>query len=429
MYGVDMFLFRDVIDFTFGTALFFNALLFIPQAICIVRNKTARNVSLITFCGFLIVELILMLYALMAHDYLAMSGYMLNVMTCSSVVILAILYRGKQSDKMDFSTEEVTVQLQECVYGKNRDDVFQDDHRDSFVKEEFLVNASSNPKTTVPDAADTEGLMACDLSYLEKNTAVTDNTPHVLLVEDNPLIQYVTQSLLRDTGFIVDVAGTGAEALKKFTTNEYDLVYMDIGLPDQDGYFVTQAMRARERALGVLPVPVIALTAHGAMDVEAFCMRSGMQGVLSKPLTQEQAHAIWAKFGCGEAREIIGLTIVQQPETVPLEKQIIDLDETVALLGSQEYARELLALWHEMLTHRFLPALEDFIAKRDDEALRQELHTMLGSLCYVKTPLLNQAVLELQTAARNHPNNIEAAYQHVLKESQRFIEYYQQDFV
>lgn len=259
----------------------------------------------------------------------------------------------------------------------------------------------------------------------DEKSALPKGAPRILLVEDNSLIQHVTQALLHDSGFLVDIASTGAEALKHFAINKYDLIYMDIGLPDQDGYSVTQAMRAREKALGVvLPVPVIALTAHGALDVEAFCMRSGMQGVLSKPLSREQASAIWAKFGLGKAHDVPGLTIIRSPEIIPLEQQIIDMDGTIALLGSREYANELLALWEEMLTHRFLPALKDFVAKRDDEALRQELHTMLGSLCYVKTPLLNQAVLELQAAARNHPNNIEAAYRHMLAEAQRFVDQY-----
>ena len=267
------------------------------------------------------------------------------------------------------------------------------------------------------------------LEKIEKKYDLPENAPRVLLVEDNPLIQHVTQSLLNGAGFEVDVAATGAEAIKKFSPEKYRLIYMDIGLPDQDGYAVTQAIRTKEAELKAIQVPIIALTAHGAMDVEAFCSRAGMQGVLSKPLTREQARAVWKKFGLGQPEKVSGLTIIGNAEAAPLPLKVIDMEGTVALLGSKEYAEELLGLWFEMLTKRFLPALKDLVEKRDDEGLRHELHNMLGSLCYVKTPLLNQAVLELQTAARNHPQGIEAAYQHVVMEAERFIRQYQQQFL
>ncbi|MBP9726074.1 MAG: PAS domain-containing protein [Gammaproteobacteria bacterium] len=259
---------------------------------------------------------------------------------------------------------------------------------------------------------------------LGKNYPLAENAPRILLVEDNPLIQNVTQALLNGLGFIVDVAGAGAEAIEKFSPGKYALIYMDIGLPDQDGYSVTQVIREKETRVNASAVPIIALTAHGAVDVEAFCGRAGMQGVLSKPLTREQAAAVWERFGLGKSERVAGLTLIGHAEATPQTGQIIDMDGTISLLGTKEYAEELLVLWFEMLTQRFLPALKDFVEKRDDEALRQELHNMLGSLCYVKAPLLNQAVLELQTAARNHPQSIESAYQHVLQEAQRFIKHY-----
>lgn len=261
----------------------------------------------------------------------------------------------------------------------------------------------------------------------EMPTTLSDDAPRILLVEDNTMIQHVTQSLLNGAGFKVDVAATGAEALNKFAPEKYRLIYMDIGLPDQDGYTVTQAIRAKEAELNAVAVPIIALTAHGAVDVDAFCGRAGMQGVLSKPLTREQAEAVWKKFGLGQSQKVSGLTMPEHAEVEPVATKVIDMEGTVALLGSKEYAEELFDLWFEMLTKRFLPALKDLVEKRDDEGLRHEVHTMLGSLCYVKTPLLNNAVLELQTASRSHPQGIEAAYRHVVVEAQRFIDHYEKN--
>ena len=128
----------------------------------------------------------------------------------------------------------------------------------------------------------------------------------------------------------------------------------------------------------------------------------------------------------GKSEKVNGLTIIENSDATPDITKIIDIKSTAALLGSQKRAEELLTLWFEMLTQRFLPALQDLMSKNDIEGMRHELHAMLGSLCYVKTPLLNQAVLELQTATRSHPQEIENTYQQVIQESQRFVEQYQQ---
>ncbi|MES2203873.1 MAG: ATP-binding protein, partial [Pseudomonadota bacterium] len=260
----------------------------------------------------------------------------------------------------------------------------------------------------------------------EHKKTLPANAPRIFLVEDNPLIQHVTEALLNGAGFSVDIAGTGAEALEKFSPGKYGLVYMDIGLPDQDGYSVAHAIREKEKSLAT---PIIALTAHGALDVERFCSRAGMQGVLSKPLTREQATSVWERYGLGKSEKVDGLTMIENTDKTPVASQIIDIKGTASLLGSKDRAKELLTLWFEMLTKRFLPALHDLISKHDIEGLRHELHAMLGSLCYVKTPLLNQALLELQTATRNHPQEIENAYQRVLQESQRFIDQYQKQLI
>lgn len=134
--------------------------------------------------------------------------------------------------------------------------------------------------------------------------------PHILLVEDMELIQFITKSLLSDAGFSVDIASTGKEALEKFSSKKYDFIYMDIGLPDIDGYTVTQEMRNKEVATGAEKTPIVALTGHGVIDVQAFCGEVGMQGVFSKPLTREQAEKVWQRYGKHELVDVPGLTIL-----------------------------------------------------------------------------------------------------------------------
>jgi uncharacterized protein with PQ loop repeat len=81
-----------VIDLTFSLALFINALLFIPQAIKIYKNKSSEGISLSTFAGFLLIQLATVLYGIIHQDWILAFGYLLSMATCGAVVILTLFY-------------------------------------------------------------------------------------------------------------------------------------------------------------------------------------------------------------------------------------------------------------------------------------------------------------------------------------------------
>jgi len=85
---------EKVIDFIFGAALFINALLFIPQAVKIVKTQSARGVSLFTFVGFLLLQVAAVLYGWVHGDYLLASGYLLSIVGCGINILLIGYYQG-----------------------------------------------------------------------------------------------------------------------------------------------------------------------------------------------------------------------------------------------------------------------------------------------------------------------------------------------
>ncbi|MFI4957316.1 MAG: response regulator [Gammaproteobacteria bacterium] len=103
----------------------------------------------------------------------------------------------------------------------------------------------------------------------------------VLLVEDLPLAAKIARFILGDLNCDVDVATNGAEALQKAQSNAYDLIFMDVGLPDATGFEVT----SRIRKAGV-QVPIYALTAHTDADHRDQAIAAGMTGFLTKPLEE-----------------------------------------------------------------------------------------------------------------------------------------------
>lgn len=103
----------------------------------------------------------------------------------------------------------------------------------------------------------------------------------ILLVEDNQLNQKVFKMMFEDVGCTVDIASNGKEALEKLQ-DYYDIVIMDIGLPDISGIEVTR--RYREQETAEKPKVILALTGHNLDKDHERCMNVGMNGYLVKPL-------------------------------------------------------------------------------------------------------------------------------------------------
>jgi len=108
---------------------------------------------------------------------------------------------------------------------------------------------------------------------------------YVLLVEDNTLNQLLAKKVISNWKWKVDIAENGIIALQKVRDNNYDLVLMDIQLPEMDGYEATEKIRM------TLPspkcaIPIIAMTAHAISGEEERCIKAGMDGYVSKPFEE-----------------------------------------------------------------------------------------------------------------------------------------------
>jgi len=84
---------REFVDFVFSCGLFFNAILFIPQAYQIWKQKSSKEVSLFMFLGFNIMQLFTAWHAWYVRDYILMFGFLISLITCGAITFLAILYR------------------------------------------------------------------------------------------------------------------------------------------------------------------------------------------------------------------------------------------------------------------------------------------------------------------------------------------------
>ena len=107
---------------------------------------------------------------------------------------------------------------------------------------------------------------------------------HVLLAEDNRTNQTVATRMLQKMGHSVVVADNGNDALLLLATNRFDVVLMDIQMPEMDGLSTTMKIRESERETR-LHLPIIAMTAHAMKGDRERCIEAGMDGYVSKPIS------------------------------------------------------------------------------------------------------------------------------------------------
>jgi two-component system, sensor histidine kinase and response regulator len=109
----------------------------------------------------------------------------------------------------------------------------------------------------------------------------------ILLAEDNMVNQKVATRLLEKEGHRVVVVGTGREAVSAIDRESFDVVLMDVQMPEMDGFEATAAIRGRER-FGGKRLPIIALTAHAMSDDKERCLSAGMDGYVAKPVRRQE---------------------------------------------------------------------------------------------------------------------------------------------
>lgn len=244
-----------------------------------------------------------------------------------------------------------------------------------------------------------------------ETTATTQ--ARVLVVEDDVTAMAAIKLLLSRCKCEVDVAQSGVQGVEKATKNAYDLIFMDIGLPDMGGDKVAESIRN-------LPdtqksqVPIVALTSH-ASDAERRqqCLSAGIQKVLVKPMLLPLLESTLQQyvFASNKVKAIVGDKAVK---ATPSEgaPTIIDWEGSVAKLRDSlgSSPRELLMVLSEDLKTT-QPKLARLYANRETKLLREELHRIGGGVCYLKLPQLEQSLANFGKAIRTESQDLSQSKQ------------------
>jgi len=128
-----------------------------------------------------------------------------------------------------------------------------------------------------------------------KLTEKVDRPRHVLLAEDNPVNQELAVELLQMRGHFVRIAGNGNEVLSALERESFDVILMDVQMPDMDGFQTTAAIRSREKLSGE-HIPIIAITGFAMKGDRQRCLDAGMDGYICKPIRSKELFEVVEQF-------------------------------------------------------------------------------------------------------------------------------------
>jgi signal transduction histidine kinase/CheY-like chemotaxis protein len=213
---------------------------------------------------------------------------------------------------------------------------------------------------------------------------------NILVVEDNAVNQLLVKKVLQRTGCKTDIASNGVEALECVKAKRYDLILMDIQMPEMDGYETTEYIRTK------LPspqsdIPIIAMTAHAFNSDITRCISAGMNDYISKPFKSEDLYARIMKF-CGEVRHT---KIVSLNQSEGILKYQIDMASIYELgNGDARFINELILVYDKQ-TPAFVEKLRGYTKSQNFEAIRSVCHQIKSSYGMLKMAELDRALKEI----------------------------------
>jgi CheY-like chemotaxis protein/HPt (histidine-containing phosphotransfer) domain-containing protein len=226
----------------------------------------------------------------------------------------------------------------------------------------------------------------------------------ILVVEDNPTNQQVALGNLRKLGFTADAVDNGLQALDALRSVPYDLVFMDVQMPDLDGLEATR--RIRSQRYGVLnpQVPIIAMTAHAIRGDREACLAAGMDDYISKPIRPVLLSQLLDRWlndiaAVNSARPVEHTVQLPEAASVP-DDAAVTFDESELLdnvMGDRELARGIVVGFLDDVPKQIMTLGQQLLAA-DASAVELQAHSIKGAASVVGAQRLAHLAKQLELA-------------------------------
>lgn len=222
----------------------------------------------------------------------------------------------------------------------------------------------------------------------------------ILLAEDNLINQKVAIRTLNSAGYEVDAVMNGEQAVRAFSQYDYDLILMDVQMPEVDGFAATKMIRAMKEPKN--KVPIIAITAHALIGDREKCIESGMDEYVPKPMVARHIIKLIDHF------LKVDYSDSNKSGDNTNNSRVFDFERLKQIsLGDAMFEKDLLGDYLADAEHKLLVLREQLIAS-DVKKIVDTAHTLKGSSYSVGAKLVGDEALGIELSARNNDiGNIE----------------------
>jgi len=227
------------------------------------------------------------------------------------------------------------------------------------------------------------------------DTNISCMTARILVAEDNAVNQKVALRMLEKWGCRADAVANGREALVALERIPYDIILMDVQMPEMDGFEATAEIRRREDTTGK-HIPIIAMTAHAMEGDRERCLEAGMDDYVAKPITSRDLFAALSRWGANNqerAMETIGNGIDN--------RVVFDFDRLHKSCGDDfEFEQEVLTVFLRS-AQTTLTNLDTVITIEQASEVEMQAHGLKGSCRTLGAEILGEICLELEIMGKD----------------------------
>jgi CheY-like chemotaxis protein len=213
----------------------------------------------------------------------------------------------------------------------------------------------------------------------------------VLLAEDNPVNQTLAMRILERLGHKVHVVNNGKEALGRAQVEEFDVILMDVQMPEMDGLEATARIRDKELGTGK-HVPIIAMTAHAMKGDREKCLSAGMDGYLSKPVRIDELKQAMSEV---EKARNLAQSPEQQFRAIGQLESLLD-----SVMGDRALLAEMAELWL-VDSVKQENQIRTGLDSSDAIMVQRAAHALKGSVGTFQASAAQDAANQLETSAKN----------------------------
>jgi len=217
---------------------------------------------------------------------------------------------------------------------------------------------------------------------------------HILVAEDSPVNLKLVVRMLEKRGHTIVASTNGREAVAALDKEPFDLVLMDVEMPEMDGFEATAAIREKEEGSS-RHIPVVAMTAHAMKGDRERCLATGMDGYVSKPIRAQELLETIDRVVAGDARPKVGVSKTAQ------EDDAIDWLAAIAHLeGDVELLKEIAAMFLEQCPS-LVSRMREAVAGMDPVEIERAAHTIKGSVGNFSAKAAFDAAMQLEKIGRD----------------------------